>query len=165
MLIRPAVAADDLVLGELQVRAYQTQYARKMPDLVMAPQRLADLRDQAEKRANALVLVAEIEAVIVGSVALYQWGAPRCEAWIEGAANLRYLAVDAERHGRGLSGALLDAAEHQARSWGASHVCLHVRRDCVGIARLYESRGYDRDEGGDLDRLPQVFLEAYALRL
>ena len=33
MLIRPAVAADDAILGELQVRAYQSQYASKMPHI------------------------------------------------------------------------------------------------------------------------------------
>ena len=165
MLIRPAVAADDLVLGDLLVRAYQSQYARTMPDLVLAPQRLADLRDLAEKRANASVLVAEMDGEILGCVTLYRWGAPRCEAWIAGAANLRYLAVDAVRHGRGLSRTLLDTAERLAGSWGASHVCLHIRRGCLGLARLYEARGYCRDASGDLDRLPQVFLEAYALRL
>jgi hypothetical protein len=32
-----------------------------------------------------------------------------------------------------------------------------------GVARLYQSRGYVRRAEGDLDYLPEVFLEAYVL--
>jgi GNAT superfamily N-acetyltransferase len=164
-LLRKAVAADDLILGELLVRAYEHQYARKLPDIVLSDQRLADLRDIQEKRANGTVLVAELDGRVIGTATLYPWGAPRSEAWIAGAADLRYMAVDTAFLGQGRAGDLLDAAEACARSWGAPALGLHVRRGAVGLAGMYQARGYVRDGGGDIDRRPQIFLEAFKLAL
>ncbi len=165
LLIRQAVEADDPAVGDLLVQAFTAQYALKMPDVVMHAERVADLRNQAEKRMSSTVLVAEIDGRLVGTVALYPWGSPRSEAWIEGAADLRLLATDVLYHRKGLSGPLLDHAERLAREWRVPAVCLHVRRGVSGIARLYMARGYVRDPSGDIDHLPQVFLEAYAHRM
>jgi predicted N-acetyltransferase YhbS len=165
LAIREAIASDEAAVGELLVQAFAVQYARMTPAIVMHPERAADLRSQAEKRRRSTVLVAEIDGRLVGTVALYRAGATGSEAWIAGAANLRLLAIDAVHQGRGLSGALLDEAETMAAHWGASAICLHVRRGVHGVARLYQARGYLRNPAGDLDHLPQVFLEAYALKL
>ena len=43
--------------------------------------------------------------------------------------------------------------------------CLHVRRGASGVASLYLHRGYVRTQVGDLDYRPDVFLEAYWLKL
>ena len=34
-----------------------------------------------------------------------------------------------------------------------------------GVARVYERRGYARAPEGDLDKTPEVFLDAFVLRL
>jgi ribosomal protein S18 acetylase RimI-like enzyme len=68
-------------------------------------------------------------------------------------------------HGRGYSAPLLDRAEGIARESGARFVCLHVRHGNEGVAKLYQSRGYQRDPKGDLDQRPEVLLDAYFLRL
>jgi GNAT superfamily N-acetyltransferase len=162
-MIRLATPQDDAELGELQVAAYTVQYARKLPDLVVTPQRLADLRNHADKRRHGTVFVCERDGSIAGTVSLFPYASPRSEAWIAGAATLRYLAVAAAFHGQGLSRDLMDAAEAQAWDWGVPAVCLHVRRECDGLARLYSARGYVRDVRGDQDHRPVVFLEAYAL--
>jgi GNAT superfamily N-acetyltransferase len=163
--IREALAADDVALGDLLVRAFTAQYARKLPEVRLSPERLADLRDQADKRASATIFVAELDGRVVGTVAMYPWGSPRSEAWIPGAADLRFLAVDVEFQGRGLSGPLLEETERCARIWGVPAICLHIRRGAQGVSRLYQSRGYVRDEDGDRDLGPRIFLEAYVLRL
>ena len=165
VLVRAAGPADDAVLGELLVRAFASRYALKLPHIVMSPERLADLRNIADKRRDALVLVAAVDGSVAGSVTLYRAGAPGNEAWLLGASSLRYLAVDAAWQGLGLSATLMDAAEARARHWGTAAVCLHVRRECDGVARFYARRGYRRDPTGDRDRRPQVFLEGYVLDL
>jgi len=105
--------------GELLVAAYATQYARKLPDVVLPSERLADLRDQADKRAHGAVLVAEAKERIIGTVALYRWGSPRSQAWIANAADRRFLAIHVECQGQGLSSALLHQAEQLVRGWDA----------------------------------------------
>jgi predicted N-acetyltransferase YhbS len=162
LIVRLARASDDGPVGELLVRAFVETYARKLPEVVVTEERKRTLRAMAAKRAAACVLVAEVAGRLAGTVALWPPGASGSEAWLVGAADLRHLAVDeAFRDGR-VSAALLDAAEAEARRLGASHVCLHVRRGAHGVRRLYEARGYVRDEAGDLDRLPEIYLEALA---
>ena len=163
MLIRLAAEADDGAIGDLLVQAFNTQHAAKMPGVVSTPERLADLRNQADKRRDWTVLVAEADGAVVGTVALTRPGAPRSEAWIEGAAGLRLLAVAPSHHGQGLSSALMDEAERIARDWHVPALCLHTRRGAAGLHRLYQARGYIREPAGDIDRLPAIFLEAYYL--
>jgi predicted N-acetyltransferase YhbS len=165
ILIRESTAADDAAVGELLVRSYTEQYARKLPEAKPSAARNADLRNQVEKRASGLILVAEHEREIVGTLALYPWGQALSEAWIPGAANLRYFAVAAAFRGRGLSGQILDAAEARSRASGAAAICLHVRQGADGVGRLYLGRGYQREAAEDLDHRPEVYLEAYVLRL
>jgi predicted N-acetyltransferase YhbS len=164
MIIREATAADDTAVGELLVSAFVTKLAEKL-NFVEPSERLADLRDQAEKRANSTVLVAELNGTVIGTVALYPPGAARSEAWIDGAADLRLLAIAPAFQGRGVSNKLLDAAEDLARAWNVPVICLHTLRGASGVANLYRSRGYTRDQAGDIDHSATVYLEAHVLRL
>lgn len=163
--IREAVAADDAAIGELLVESFVARYARKMPEVVVTPHRKDELRDVAGKREVAKVWVAEVAGKIVGTVALWPPGAHRSESWITGAADLRHLAVDGAHAGKGLSKLLIDVAEAHARAAKWKGVCLHVRRGAHGVRQIYEKRGYVRREEGDLDFLPEVFLEAFFLPL
>lgn len=162
--LREARPEDDAAIGELLVEAFVTQYASKLPEVVYTEERKRSLRDTASKRAVARVLVAELDGRVVGTVALWPPGAPGSEAWLPDAADLRHLATSVELHGQGLSGPLMDAAEQVAREWGVKALCLHVRRGAVGVARMYQRRGFLREPAGDLE-LPTVSLEAYVLKL
>ncbi len=164
-LVRLAQPPDDDAVGELLVRAFVEQYAVKLPEVAVSDARKADLRAVAAKRALATVWVAEFGGRVVGTVASWAPGASGSEAWLPNAVDLRHLAVDASVRGQGVSGRLLDAAEAHARTLGASHVCLHVRRGALGVQRLYAARGYVRTPAGDLDKRPEVFLEAMVLAL
>jgi predicted N-acetyltransferase YhbS len=165
MIVRIARPDDDQVVGELLVTAFVETYARKLPEVVVTESRKATLRDVAGKRALARVFVAERGGQVVGTIALWPPGAHGSEAWLTAAADLRHLAVDANHRGGEVSRALLDAAESEAGRLGAAAVCLHVRRGAHGVRRLYEARGYVRDPSGDLDRLPEIFLEGLVKRL
>lgn len=162
--LRLATAADDTDIGELLVRAFVDTYAKKMPEVVVEPQRRQDLRQVAAKRAVATVWVAERAGSVVGTVALWPPGAPGSEAWLPGAADLRHLGTDESERGSGLSARLLDLAEAEARRLRATAVCLHVRRGAVGVAELYRRRGYARAPEGDVPTA-SVFLEAMVLPL
>lgn len=163
LLVRAARPEDDARVGDLLVDAFLTTYARKMPEVRYDDARKNDLRDVAGKRARAVVLVAELDGRVVGTVAIFKPGAEGSEAWLPGAADLRHLAVDPSLHGKGVAKPLLDRAEAIARDdWKVSAVCLHVRKGADGVARLYMSRGFRRDPSGDLVK-PAVTLEAYAL--
>lgn len=163
--VREATAADDEAIGELLVRAFVESYAQKLPQVRVTEPRKKDLRNVAAKRAVARVWVAERAGKVVGTVALWPPGAPGSEAFLPGAADLRHLGLDASVRGGKVSSLLMDAAEGRARALGCPVVCLHVRREALGVRRLYERRGYQRHPEGDLDLLPEVFLEAFALPL
>ena len=163
--IRLATQADDVQVGELLVRAFVASYAKKMPHVRITEQRKVDLRDTAGKRAAAMVWVADDGGKIVGTVSLWLPGSKGSEAWRADAGDLRHLAVDASVKGQGVSGRLIAAAENEARARGAKAMCLHVRRGAVGVAGVYSRRGYQRYPEGDLDLLPDVFLEAMILML
>lgn len=165
MIIREARPDDDVRIGDLLVDAFLTVYARKMPEVRYDDARKKELRDVASKRGRAVVLAAEIDGRVEGTVSLFRPGVEGSEAWISGAADLRHLAVDPRLHGKGVAKPLLDRAEAIARDeWQVPAICLHVRRGADGVARLYQSRGFVRDPSGDLVK-PTVTLEAYALRL
>nr|WP_279636900.1 GNAT family N-acetyltransferase [Corallococcus llansteffanensis] len=114
--------------------------------------------------AKGTVLVAELDGEVVGTVALYPPGAPGTEAWLPNTADLRALATSVRVHGQGLAQPLLAETEVLARRWGVDAISLHVRRGAVGVARMYQRRGYQRVPAGDLEK-PDVFLEAYLLPL
>lgn len=164
LVIREAAPADDVAIGDLLVEAFEVTYAKKMPEIGVSERRRQSLRAVAEKRRSAQVWVAELDDQVVGTVAVYPPGASGTEAWRPNAADLRHLAVTPRLQGQGISAALMDTAEQWAWSRGVDAVCLHVRRGVHGVARLYERRGYARDPSGDLDKLPEVFLEAYVLQ-
>jgi predicted N-acetyltransferase YhbS len=160
LVIREARPGDDEAVGELLVDAFVTQYAKKLPEIRYDDARKKALRATADKRREAKVLVAELDGRVIGTVTIFPPGASGSEAWRPDAADLRHLATLPELHGRGYSRPLLDEAERVAQALGAKGICLHVRRGVIGVARLYQHRGFVRAPEGDLS-LPTVFLEGF----
>jgi ribosomal protein S18 acetylase RimI-like enzyme len=165
-IVRHAREADDYAVGELLVSAYQSAYAVKMPEVILPEQRLKDLRAVAQKRAEAIVLVLEGTGAesgrVLGTVALWRPASAGSEAWLPNACDMRHLATDPATHGRGFSKLLLDEIERIAfEECKADVICLHVRKGNHGVRRLYESRGFVRDESGDREA-PGVVLLAFA---
>lgn len=163
VVLREAEPKDDAAIGELLVEAFVSNYARKMPEVVVTDTRKAELRDLASKHGVAKVWVAEVDGATVGTVTMWPPDAAKSEAWIPNTGDLRQLAVAKELQGSGLSKQLLDLAESWARGQRYAGVCLHVRRGAAGVRKVYEKRGYVRRPEGDLDFTPDVFLEAFFL--
>lgn len=161
VVVREATECDDQRIGQILVEGYLTTYAKKMPEVVLPPERIADLKNVSERRKVATVLVCIVDDKIVGTLTLFKPNAAGSEAWLPNAADLRYLVFDPEYHGKGLSKYLLDRAEDISRNeWKTDAICLHTRRGAHGVATLYHRRGFVRDPRGDLV-LPTVTLDGH----
>jgi len=165
IIFRESSEADDHIVGELLVRSFDYQNSRLMPDVVTTEDRRRDLRNQQAKRSVATVLVGLIDEIIVGTVTLYPPGADGNEAWRRDAVDLRYLAIHQRFMGQGLSAAFLDEVRRRAVAADAPAICLHIRRGAAGLSRRYQRHGFVRDQRGDIDLRPVIFLEGYVLEL
>jgi predicted N-acetyltransferase YhbS len=158
--IRAATPADDASIVRTLIETFEHLYATMGVEMSQA--RRAYLSDQAARRAFATSFVYETDGKVVGTVTLTP-PSSHSEAWLAGAWDLRLLAVDPNMHGRGIATTLIDHAEQHALAEGATEICLHARRGIARQARLYVSRGYNRDLAGDLNGPP--YQEGYRKRL
>jgi len=162
-LIRPIEPAEHAALGELTVAAYHSI------DFVMPHQDAYDveLRDVARRAATSCVLVAVSPAgELLGGVT-YVGGPedPYSEELQEGEAGIRMLAVDPDRHGRGIGRTLTQACLDRARSEGRRRVVLHTGAWMPKAIRLYERMGFERVPELDFTPVPGVALITYAMEL
>lgn len=158
--IRRADPADDASIVRLLIDTFEHLYASM--GIEMSQARRAYLSDQAARRAFATSFLYEANGEIVGTITLTP-PSRHCEAWLDGAWDLRLLAVDPRAQGHGIATALIDFAEEQAMAAGATEICLHARRGIARQALLYVSCGYKADPAGDLDGPP--YQEGYRKRL
>ena len=123
--VRRASAADLDALVELEHHAFTTDRVSR-----------AQYRRHVAG-TTAAVLVAEIEARIVGSaVVFFRRGSD--------GARLYSVAVSDRVRGQGIGDVLVDAAELAARHHGCRRIFLEVRHSNASAIRLYERRGYRR---------------------
>lgn len=109
---------------------------------------------------SALVLAASVSGQLLGSAVLFFRKGSQV-------ARLYSLATQREARGRGVGGALLDAAARQARQRGCHALRLEVRADNAAAIRLYEKHGYQRsgqltayyEDGGDGWRYEKALTE------
>jgi ribosomal protein S18 acetylase RimI-like enzyme len=117
----------------------------------------AVLRDGRARIEDAIVFVATLDGVVVGSVTL----APPATRFVDVArsdeAEVRMLAVVPEARGRGIADALMDTCERQARAAGLAGVVLSTAPDMYAAHRLYRRRGYHREPGRDWSTVHSVY--------
>jgi ribosomal protein S18 acetylase RimI-like enzyme len=157
--IREAVPHEYEAVGALVVDAYRTLgdaddtfYERR-------------LRDVAGRAADAEVLIAEVEGVIVGTVTYAGAASPLAEVDDPEAATIRMLGVASEARGRGVGEALARACIDRARSGGLARVRLNTRTSMTTAQRLYERIGFRREPEHDWSPAPGVDLLGYVLEL
>ncbi len=154
--IRVAQPADDALVAQLLIDTFSHLYASM--GVEMSLERRAYLSDQPSRRAFGTSFIYEIDGQAAGTITAVRPSA-QCEAWIDGAWDLRLLAVDPRMQGRGVARALIAEAERWAVEAGATTICLHARRGVQVQAQLYPACGYSRDIAGDIDGQP--FQEGY----
>lgn len=148
--IRATAAADVDAVRGLIARAYAEYQGVLSPALFGAY--VADLAD-VERRTDdgAIVLVAEIDDQIVGTVTLYLDATTADFGWPSSWAAIRALAVDPSHRGHGTARRLVEAAIDRASAAGAPVVGLHTAQFMADAVRLYERLGFTRDTAFDVD--------------
>ncbi len=123
------------------------------------------LRDVAARAAQSLVLVALEDGRVVGSVTVATGGGRYAEQAGPGEAVVRMLLTDPALRGRGVGGALMDAALDAAVADGCTRVRLSTQAEMASAHRLYERLGFVRTPGDDWSPELGLTLLTYALDL
>jgi len=156
-VVRLAVEADYPRIGELTVTAY-------LGDGVSGPDYRAELSDVAGRAGQADLFVAELDRVVVGSVAFVRHGSPFAEITTgpEEAA-FRMLAVSPEARGLGAGELLVRACLDRARAVGCTRVVISTGPLMHAAHRLYVRLGFQREPSRDWSPKPGVDLICYQL--
>ena len=110
------------------------------PDMSPAPRPAPGKQFFSGRTSLADVLVARVDDAVAGYVAL---GAVLPLESNSHVVEIRGLAVDPARQGRGLGGLLLDAAGREASARGARKLSLRVLAVNTAARRLYEAYGFE----------------------
>jgi ribosomal protein S18 acetylase RimI-like enzyme len=116
------------------------------------------LRDVPGRAADHLVLVAERQGHLVGSVTITPYGSPQSELARPDEVEFRYLGVAREARGTGVAQALVGAVEDYAVATRASWLVLCVIADNAAAQRLYARLGFERVPERDWHPAPGIDL-------
>ena len=166
--IREAGAGDRAAVEAVTLAAYE-QYASVLPAPLWTAYRENILATLAEA-APGVVLVAETEGRVVGSVLLYPVGSSMIEPgtgreWRIGEPEVRLLAVPPVGRGRGVGRLLMEECIRRTRAAGTATMTLHTT-DMMKVAMaLYERMGFRRAPEIDFRPAPGVLVKGYRLAL
>lgn len=159
--IRAPRTDEHAMLGELIAAAYRT-----LPDRDLPASRGYEpvLRDVAGRARRSVVLAAELDGELVGSVTYVPGPGPDSETDDPDAAEIRMLAVAASARGRGVGRALVEACIELAREAGRRRLVLHTRAVMEDARHIYESLGFMREPSLDFS-VEGIDLLGYVLNL
>jgi ribosomal protein S18 acetylase RimI-like enzyme len=139
-------------------RAAFAQYEQEYEDWLSFIEGIGRMADLA---ADADVLVAEQDGVIVGAVAHVGPGRPRAAFFPPEWSVIRMLVVDPQRRGQGAGRRLVAGCLRLAQDAGAPVVGLHTSPVMGSALRMYEAAGFVRDR--DLPPIRGVAYGRYVL--
>lgn len=154
-VIRPARDEDFATVGQLCVEAYDA--ASQLEPRSPYAATLVDARGRA---ADSIVLVAERDGDLVGTVTICLPGSESREIGQDGEVEFRFLAVAPSAWRTGVADALVRAVEEHAIEVGAARLAICVRDTNTGAAAMYERRGFTRVPERDWSPRPGVDLLA-----
>lgn len=160
LVIRPAREDELDKVAEVCVEAYAEYAAHMSPDAWSAF--AVDIGNVRGRRmADADILVAERDGVIVGTVSQYwQWRGAQ-----EGTSSLRLLAVEPHERGGGVGRSLMEYAIARAREGGKQRVALTTVVEMEFVRDLAGKLGFERDARLDHEPAPGVRAQGWALDL
>lgn len=153
--VRPAREADLEAVSRISVAAYE-----RAGQLEPGSTYRATLADAHGRHRDAIVLVAERDTHVVGTVTICPSGSTYREIGRERELEFRFLAVDPEHWGSGIADCLITACEDEARRIGAEALTICVRDNNSGAVAMYAARGFARVPERDWSPLPGVDLMA-----
>lgn len=139
LVIRVATESDHAAAGEICVAAYDAA-----GQLEPGSPYVATLMDTASRAADGILLVAQRDDVVVGTVTICPTGSTFHEIGEPDEVEFRFLAVDPSAWRTGVADALVQACEEHARRAGCRALAICVRDINVGAAVMYERMGFRR---------------------
>lgn len=153
--VRLANPGDLARAGDISVAAYEAA-----GQLEPGSPYVRTLRDTAGRATEAMLLVAECDGEVIGTVTICPPGSPFAEIGRPGEVEFRFLAVEPEHQRTGVASALVEAVEQHARDLGAEALAICVRDTNLNAARMYEAMGFVRVPERDWSPRPGVDLLA-----
>lgn len=154
-VVRVARDEDYDAVGELCVEAYDAAH-----QLEPGSPYAATLVDARGRASDSLVLVAERDGQLVGTVTICLPGSESREIGRDDEVEFRFLAVAPSAQRTGVADSLMAAIEEHAVEVGARRLAICVRDTNTGAAAMYERRGFVRVPERDWSPRPGVDLLA-----
>lgn len=152
-VVRPARDEEYDAVGRLCVEAYDAAHQLEPGSPYAAT--LVDARGRAD---DSIVLVAERDGELVGTVTICLPGSESREIGQEDEVEFRFLAVAPQAWRTGVADALVRVVEEHAVEVGATTLAICVRDTNTGAAAMYERRGFTRVPERDWSPRPGVDL-------
>jgi GNAT superfamily N-acetyltransferase len=164
--IRDARAGDQQAILELVMAAYQ-EYAAVIPE--HWPDYRQNIVETISSPEPGVLIVAELDGALLGSVLLYHAGAVRVrdngERFTMREPEFRLLAVDPAARGQGVGAALVDECIRRAREAGSPTLTLHTTNYMPIAKAMYERMGFVRDPELDFHPDEAILVMGYRLEL
>jgi GNAT superfamily N-acetyltransferase len=144
MILRDAAIDELPFIREQRVQSYE-EHSKKIPKAHWRALKQA-ISSDADTKPNVEVMVAEVEGVIAGSVALFPAKTDAYEGYVEEMEypEIRMLAVSPEARGKGVATALINECIQRAKAQGYHSIGLHTADFMESAMRLYEGLGFER---------------------
>jgi len=164
LIIRDA-RLDELDGVSLLLKEAYQQYENFIPPERWKPY-LADIVDVRSRLGDSDLIAAERDHRLIGCVTLYLDGSRSFpEAWPNGWAVVRLLAVHPEYRGQGIGHALMDECVRRCRRAKVTAIGLHTTEVMDIARRMYEKMGFKRFPKSDFHPAPGITVMAYHLQL
>lgn len=161
IIVRPVRPAEFAALGELTVAAY-----RAVPGGSTSAGYQETLRGVAARAGEADVLVAvEGDGRLLGGITYVPGPGTYAEFGGADEAGIRMLAVSPAAQRVGVGRRLVRECVERAEASGRVRIVLHTTAAMTAAQSLYESLGFVRTPGRDIQPSPRTHLIAYVLEL
>jgi GNAT superfamily N-acetyltransferase len=154
LFIRPAAESDLDDVARITVDAYTAGPGAGTPTYINT------LRDAQSRFDEALLYVAELDGVIVGSVTLARDGTKHAEIARPGELEVRYLSVEPSAWGQGIAKALMGRAREIAQQDHRVLVLDAITHN-TKVHTMYTNMGFVRIPARDFSPVPNVDLMSY----
>lgn len=162
VVVRTADPSEYPALSRLTVEAY-SEYAEEL-----GAERWKgyseSLGDIEGKSKDALILAAEKDRHLVGSLALYRL-LPEDRPWPKEWAFLRAMAVDPKHRRAGIGRALIMESIKVAREWGSPALFLRSTKMMKAALELYDQLGFIRVPEYEEEVRPGFWVTSHLYRL
>lgn len=166
VIIREAIDDELDFIRTQRVSAYE-EHAKFIPEGHWHALKQA-ISSDADEQIGVELLVAELEGIVIGSVALFPAKSDAYKGLVDllDYPEIRMLAVTHEARGRGVAEALIKECINRTRVNGSQNIGLHTADFMKAAMRLYERMGFERLPQFDFEPAGDgIIVKAYRLSI